>query len=163
MNCYKTYETLKDGDGNYHTVEVWKPCSKGEPRDALRVNGKSPEVRNCVQVRKYVIDYFGGNRPGWRDVWTPVGEAEPDESERGGIRTNSNIKTGAVVSLNPERVREIFFSGCGEGITLQAMLQDPGKYAREWSAVKYVLTGEKEYKNEADKRWDEMLERMMDY
>ena len=109
----------------------------------------------------------------YREIWNerrkPKPSSKPEkptgaEKPTGGeIRTNSNIKTGAVVSLNPERVREIFFSGCGEGITLQAMLQDPGKYAREWSAVKYVLTGEKEYKNEADKRWDEMLERMMDY
>lgn len=153
-DCYYTF----DAAGNLvrHENGVSKPIK------TVRAWTEEPSEETEKMYRE-LWDEWRKPKPSPKDSPKPEKPTAAEKPTGGEIRTNSNIKTGAVVSLNPERVREIFFSGCGEGITLQAMLQDPGKYAREWSAVKYVLTGEKEYKNEADKRWDEMLERMMDY
>lgn len=163
MNCYKTFETRKDGEGNYHTVEVWKPCPKDEPRDALRVNGEKPEVRNCVQVREYVTDYFGGDHCGWRQVWKPFGDAEPDESERGGtVKTNATEGKNNGVRLNPDLLRRYSLVEFGKEVTLFEMIQDPRHHTREWEAVIHILTGTKEYKSEFDERFENFLNRIMD-
>lgn len=70
----------------------------------------------------------------------------------------------AKVFLNPERVtvgsEKIEAAGLG-GVTVLEILRDPGKHARVWNVLKWILTGEKEYRDEAEKRLGDLADKIM--
>lgn len=155
--CYKSSTTRTLKDGKTVLVDAWKPWNEPE-KARFRANGRKPELRRCVYSQA-VIDDAQGLHTEWQ--WKPIGpEIHEDEPETGSaIRTNGT-RDNARVGLNPDRLREMRLTGCGEGVTLAEMIQDPGKHAREWNAVKYIMTGEKEYADEYEKRLEDLVFRM---
>ena len=68
----------------------------------------------------------------------------------------------AKVYLDPERVTTAGdkLTALGINPTLRELLNDPGANAKAWNLLRWVLTGEKEYRDESEKRIGDLIERV---
>lgn len=70
----------------------------------------------------------------------------------------------ARVFLDPERVTvgldRLEAAGL-DGVTVSEILRDPGKNAKTWNLLKWILTGEREFRDEAEKRLGDLAEKIL--
>lgn len=63
------------------------------------------------------------------------------------------------VELDPVRLRMAFPGGVPD-VRLPEIFADPEKYAEIWETLRYIFGGTKTYKNENERRIDELVNRM---
>lgn len=68
------------------------------------------------------------------------------------------------VFLNPDRVSvgadRLEAAGL-DRVTVLEILRDPAKYARVWNELKWILTGEKEFRDESERKLDNLVSGIM--
>lgn len=70
----------------------------------------------------------------------------------------------AKVFLDPDRVvvgAERLTAAGLDRVTVVEILRDPGKYAQVWQEIKWILTGKKEFRDESEKKLDDLVNGIM--
>ena len=61
------------------------------------------------------------------------------------------------VSVGADRLRAVG----DDKITIGELLSDPGKTARVWNELRWILTGEREFRDERDRRLGDLVDGIM--
>lgn len=139
-NCVKRkiYRQLSDDVHTYD--EEWIPVEKA--------GAGGGEVWECVAVVK-----------NGKLVYKPIRRAEEPETKQTALRTNHTANNS--VKLDPMRLRFTYPDGVPGNPTVNDILRDPERWADVWQALDYILTGTVVYRDERERKIDELIDRIM--